>query len=1195
MKRKLRQILATLLILATCVSTTDISAFAAKSTDLELLQTERAVSGNNAVSIGDLVIEESMKNGWDGTTTESVYNTENYKVTFSLTSYWIDGYNANIRIENTGENVIENWCLSYELENTISNLWNAVIQEQNDGRYIIKNAGWNQDIPIDGSVEFGFSVNEHFVGFPNEYFLLGESKEANEEVYTVKYHLDSDWGNGFTGTISIINNTDTIIEDWTLEFEFDRTITNIWNATIELYEENYYTITNAGYNSNIGPRQMISFGFSGKDGYAENEPYNHVLYSYEMNSVEYVELVDGKIEKDYLERAIYSHLILKNLPIADVRLSDDYDADGLTLAQEYEYDTNPFSKDTDEDGLNDYEEIYVYGTNSIKYDTDEDGMGDGTEVSCALNPLELDTDGNGVEDNQETVTQVVRNDTVEKYKLQEIGTLPSIKITGKGDYSQKIYAMAIENDATITDIDCLVGTPFDFVHEAELSFENSQLTFAISNEILEENKLEELAIAWYNESENALELLDTTYDIENFTISAEVNHYSIYMVVSVPDYFFNIDWENEDNILESGKADVVFVVDTTGSMGNEIQNVKNNIQTFVSELEENKVDIRLGLVEYRDIYADGIGSTKSYDWYTDVSSFKNKLSSLGVSGGGDGPESVVDALFCARNMEYRTGVKKYIILLTDADYKNGTAVDSGATLADEIGKLVEEENIVSVVTTPYYYSTYDNLVSETDGVTANINQNFAAALTPLITKMGEQVNKGCWIRLSNGTVVSLDKDPTLGDKTIDTDADGIPDIVELKSSYKVLAYNPYTEKNEEINTWSFYSNPVKKDTDGDTLSDLDDLTPTKYDTVVIEETVNYVKFNTGKKWNIITCTSFDYLDNFMQMVDGKVDNPIPLEEFQEIVQNVSNNADKDFTIEELTYIAIVNNEGSKLYMHDLSEMTRETVFQKIVGRESRYYKHSGIWWDENWSEVPKGTESGFFKGAVLSEADINLSWKIYNVCDVYSVLTSVAKIGALVIAVVIVVEVTPIILANIQGLAYYVKTFGVVQGIQMYRYLGIQALPNGVISWLQMDMADGDSSLDDVGTVIGESSKGLVKEGLGKISGKEYTVTQKGIDKIKQYLTDQGFNDDYENQAMIERLENALKNGAKITGADAVFYAHELKEAQLVASGVEQAVAHKIALKYYEVSPYSVYHPEVIKMQPSWWNQAWFDFWNIER
>lgn len=34
------------------------------------------------------------------------------------------------------------------------------------------------------------------------------------------------------------------------------------------------------------------------------------------------------------------------------------------------------------------------------------------------------------------------------------------------------------------DIDCLVGTAFDFIHDEDLSFENSQLTFTISNEIL---------------------------------------------------------------------------------------------------------------------------------------------------------------------------------------------------------------------------------------------------------------------------------------------------------------------------------------------------------------------------------------------------------------------------------------------------------------------------------------------------------------------------------------------------------------------------------------------------------------------------------------------------------------------------------------------------------------------------------------
>lgn len=132
------------------------------------------------------------------------------------------------------------------------------------------------------------------------------------------------------------------------------------------------------------------------------------------------------------------------MPIDNIRLADDYDEDGLTLSQEYEYDTNPFSKDTDEDGLNDYEEINLYKTNPINYDSDEDGMSDGTEIACGLNPLSSDTDGNGVIDSQEIVTQAVRIDTVEQYQLQEVGTLPNIQITGKGDYSQKIYATALE-------------------------------------------------------------------------------------------------------------------------------------------------------------------------------------------------------------------------------------------------------------------------------------------------------------------------------------------------------------------------------------------------------------------------------------------------------------------------------------------------------------------------------------------------------------------------------------------------------------------------------------------------------------------------------------------------------------------------------------------------------------------------------
>lgn len=71
--------------------------------------------------------------GWDGVTTESVFEDANFKVTFMLSGYWNGGYNANVKIENTGNTVIENWTLEVDYNGAISNIWNAVIDSSEDG------------------------------------------------------------------------------------------------------------------------------------------------------------------------------------------------------------------------------------------------------------------------------------------------------------------------------------------------------------------------------------------------------------------------------------------------------------------------------------------------------------------------------------------------------------------------------------------------------------------------------------------------------------------------------------------------------------------------------------------------------------------------------------------------------------------------------------------------------------------------------------------------------------------------------------------------------------------------------------------------------------------------------------------------------------------------------------------------------
>lgn len=274
--------------------------------------------------------------GWDGVTTESVYEGENFKVTFALSGYWNGGYNANVKVENTGKTVIENWTMEVDYAGAISNIWNAVIDSNENGKYIIKNAGWNQDIAVGGSAEFGISGQEDFPGFPKKYTLLGNIVCAEDEDYSITYHLDSDWGDGFTGTISITNNTASAIEDWYLEFDFKRNITNIWNGVTESHKGNHYVIKNAGYNANIDAGQTISFGFSGDKGTSADEPMNYELSSHALS---------GKKNPKYV----------------------DTDGDGLTDYDDVKLGFSPLLKDTDGNGIIDSEErVYQTVTKQLK-------------------------------------------------------------------------------------------------------------------------------------------------------------------------------------------------------------------------------------------------------------------------------------------------------------------------------------------------------------------------------------------------------------------------------------------------------------------------------------------------------------------------------------------------------------------------------------------------------------------------------------------------------------------------------------------------------------------------------------------------------------------------------------------------------------------------------------------------------------
>ena len=189
-------------------------------------------------------------------------------------------------------------------------------------------------------------------------------------------------------------------------------------------------------------------------------------------------------------------------------------------------------------------------------------------------------------------------------------------------------------------------------------------------------------------------------------------------------------------------VELAFVIDTTGSMAGAVTNLRNNIRTFVETLEANDLGltIKLSLVEYKDITVEGLSSTRVHTYngavWMDVDGFLIALNTLVVGGGGDDPETAVDALgYLVQDtspLKWSADSYKFAFLLTDAVNKMDNRW--GYTSMDAIAADLKAANInTSVIATdsPAVRASYAPLYEQTGGIFVNLNSAFAGALEQL--------------------------------------------------------------------------------------------------------------------------------------------------------------------------------------------------------------------------------------------------------------------------------------------------------------------------------------------------------------------------------------------------------------------------------------------------------------------------------
>ena len=163
----------------------------------------------------------------------------------------------------------------------------------------------------------------------------------------------------------------------------------------------------------------------------------------------------------------------------------------------------------------------------------------------------------------------------------------------------------------------------------------------------------------------------------------------------------------------SSPHDTAILIDSTGSMESLIEQYKAEALRLAKETLESGG--RVALYDYRDLN-DPYSPVQHCDFNScTVELVQSELDGIQVDGGGDDAESLLSASFhVMRNLEWKKGSTKSLVVLTDADFlspdRDGMSFDEVVALS----KRIDPVNFY-IVTTAEHGDDYMGLAAATDG------------------------------------------------------------------------------------------------------------------------------------------------------------------------------------------------------------------------------------------------------------------------------------------------------------------------------------------------------------------------------------------------------------------------------------------------------------------------------------------------
>ena len=148
------------------------------------------------------------------------------------------------------------------------------------------------------------------------------------------------------------------------------------------------------------------------------------------------------------------------------------------------------------------------------------------------------------------------------------------------------------------------------------------------------------------------------------------------------------------------EVDLVFILDKTASMEDNIRGIRAYIHFFFEHLERTGHDTAVGLVTFADATHK---KPKARGVTTDHNKFKNWLHKIEIEGGADLAEAGLDALMIAlTRIKYRQGAQRFFVLASDGSFHDADYDGRSEYSLDQVIEALQHEQVrVDVIGLPY--------------------------------------------------------------------------------------------------------------------------------------------------------------------------------------------------------------------------------------------------------------------------------------------------------------------------------------------------------------------------------------------------------------------------------------------------------------------------------------------------------------